>query len=241
MNMATQGIFVTGTDTAVGKTYLSCHIIQEMIRHGHSIGAYKPVCSGAITDANGKQVWEDVELLWDAIHRSPSLSDIPKSRVCPQQFRMPVAPDRAAKMESRQVDESLITSGWQWWNGQVDYLLVEGVGGILSPISDQSLVVDLAVQVGYPLLIIARAGLGTINHTLLTIEVARQHGLSIAGVVFNQATPELDSSARFNCEDLCLRTEVPFLGTMPFGSHSLLNHARKEANINWSELFDHSP
>ena len=97
--MAAKGLFITGTNTDVGKTFVSCQIIREMLQQGKSTGAYKPACSGSVTDSSGKRQWEDVELLHQALQGRES-----KDRICPQTFAAPLAPDRAAKMESRTVD-----------------------------------------------------------------------------------------------------------------------------------------
>ncbi len=230
--MATKGLFITGTDTDIGKTFISCHLLQEMVRQGKSVAAYKPACSGSVVNRAGKKIWEDVELLHEAAQ-----SKEPKNRICPQTFDLPLAPDRAAKMESRIVDESLLIEGWKWWLDQVDYLLVEGVGGLLSPVSENFLVADLAAQIGYPLLIVADAGLGTINHTLLTIEAAEQRGLSVAAVLLNQTCSQKDDSASYNREDLASRTKVPILGEMPYCSGGLLPDAGDFLDFDWAALF----
>ena len=230
--MAAKGLFITGTDTDVGKTFVSCQIIREMLQQGKSIGAYKPACSGSVTDSSGKRQWEDIELLHQALQRRES-----KERICPQTFEWPLAPDRAAKMESRTVDESLLVAGWKWWLERVEYLLIEGVGGLLSPLSENYLVADFAAQTGYPLLVIADAGLGTINHTLLTIEVARQRGLSVAAVLLNQTRLQSDDSVCFNKEDLASRTDVPVLGVMPFCPDRESAHLEGWGGYNWASLF----
>ncbi len=233
--MATKGLFVTGTDTDIGKTYVSCHILRELVQQGKSVGAYKPACSGSLVNTAGKKTWGDVEQL-----RKATQSEESSERICPQTFDLPLAPDRAAKMESRSVDESLLINGWKWWVNRVDYLLVEGVGGLLSPVSQHFLVADLAVQIGYPLLIIADAGLGTINHTLLTIEAARQRGLSVAGVVLNQTSPKTDRSASFNLADLRLRTDVPILKTVPFRPQGAHVYENNNIEFEWTSLFNES-
>ncbi len=230
--MATKGLFVTGTSTDIGKTYVSCHLLREMVRQGKSVGAYKPVCSGAVRLQTGEKIWEDVEKLHRAIQ-----SRVPENRISPQTFDLPLAPDRAAKSESRLVDESLLVDGWKWWLNRVDYLLVEGVGGLLSPVSENFLVADLALQIGYPLLIVADAGLGTINHTLLTIEAARNRGLKIAAVLLNHASPQKDESAAFNREDLSLRTKVPILGEVDYCTERLKSRNEVLSGFDWSSLF----
>lgn len=212
-----RGLFVTGTDTGVGKTAIVCALIQLLQEAGLRVGAYKPVCSGAELEPGCEPVWDDLRRISAVL---PGISD---DLICPQRFLAPLAPPRAAALESREVNETLLWEGLQNWNRiQPDLLLVEGAGGLLSPLSENLLNRDLAVQFGFPLLIVARAGLGTINQTLMTIETARSHRLSIAGVLLNQPEPvQDDRSLEYNARDLQKWTDVPIWGPLPY-SHSSL-------------------
>lgn len=208
--MNTAGLFVTGTDTGVGKTYVTCMIAREMRARGVRAGAYKPACSGCGAPSGGEPQWSDVEALVAACGGA-----FPGERVCPQRFAAPLAPPVAAREEGRTVDAGLLRRGAEWWRGRVELLLVEGAGGLLAPLSDTDLVADLAGDLGLPLLIVARLGLGTINHTLLTVEAAERRGLRIAGIVLNEAGPGgTDLSVASNPREIAARCDVPVLGIL---------------------------
>ena len=174
------GLFITGTDTDVGKTYVTCRLAERLRAAGRTVGVYKPTCSGAET-FHGDSVWADVEALRSAAELRTADDDL----ICPQRFGAPLAPPVAAAREGRTVDAALLTAGARAWAGRCDVLLVEGAGGLLCPLAEGVTVADVAADLGYPLLIVARAGLGTVNHTLLTLEVAASRGLAVAGVVLN--------------------------------------------------------
>lgn len=210
---ATRGVFVTGTDTGVGKTHVTAMFVRQLRAAGRSVGAYKPVCSGAVVDERGERRWEDIERLHAALGGS-----FDRERIGPQCFDAPLAPPVAAQREGRRVDVATILHGLDWWLEQVDLLFVEGVGGLLCPLTDDSDIADLAGDVGFPLLIVARAGLGTLNHTLMTLDVADRRGLSVAGVVLNhdrRPDPE-DVSLESNAAELRRRCDVPIFGPLPF-------------------------
>ena len=228
--MDTPGLFVTGTDTAVGKTYVTAMIARESAARGIRVGAYKPACSGSI-DTDGGPVWEDVEMLRQAIG-----TDVERRRICPQCLRAPLAPPIAARLEHRTVDSQRLREGARWWEGRVDLLLVEGAGGLLCPLTEREPVADLAADLGFPLLVVARLGLGTINHTLLTIEAARSRGLAVAGIVMNESEPQGSGRAgQFNPGEIASRCDVPVLGVVTRGGAGLLRDGRL-CTIDWLEL-----
>lgn len=233
-----RGLFVTGTDTDVGKTYVSSEIIRQLRDQRCSVGAYKPVCSGAVISNTGKSSWSDLEELYSATGE-----EFPHELVCPQRFNAAVAPPRAAVLEDRVVDESLLFDGLHDWKSRVDYLLIEGAGGLLSPVSDQHTNASLARQFGFPILIIARAGLGTINHSLLTIEAAQSRGLRIAGIILNETQPRSSDTGRdeslvYNLQDLRKWTNCSVLGYWPYQRHALVDENRQTISLNWQERFD---
>ena len=224
---------VVGTDTDVGKTYITAAIARQLVAEGVQTGVYKPACSGSVRDENtGACHWPDVEQLSDAIQ-----SSVPVERICPQRFHAPLAPPVAAASEGQQINEGLLLEGAQWWQDQADFLLVEGVGGVLCPLSENMLIVDFAAQLQLPLLIVARAGLGTINHSLLTIEALQQRGLAIAGLILNDVDPELsDESRQTNASQIQQWTSVPVLSFVPFEWRSNLLHYQTQARIDWIQL-----
>tara|TARA_B100000029_G_scaffold502567_2_gene578045 strand:+ start:1068 stop:1790 length:723 start_codon:yes stop_codon:yes gene_type:complete len=226
------GLFVTGTDTAVGKTHVATIIIRTLIGRGVRVGGYKPVASGI---ENGR--WADIDAL------SAALDDqFPLERICPQTFEAPLAPPEAARAEGSDVDRDLLISGSRWWSEQVDMLVVEGVGGLLCPLTESSTIAELAVELNFPLVIVARNGLGVINHTLLTIATARQHRLPIAGVVLNHPSPAdpADPSLATNADVITRFGDVPLLGSVPYqGTDLLADHAT--ATIDWLALAQATP
>jgi dethiobiotin synthetase len=227
-------LFITGTDTGVGKTRVACLIARAAFDSGVRVGVYKPVCSGAF--AGDPPFRDDVERLAAAAGHL-----FPQERICPQRFAAPVAPPLAARLEGRQVDSRLLRQGAHWWAGQVDLLLVEGAGGLLSPIADDETVADLAMDLGYPLLIVAADRLGTINHTLLTVEAAKSRDLRIAGVVVNRVTGEPDASSAGNAVEIARRCGAPVLGVVGFESHQMLRPGGGGATIDWVDLAAESP
>ncbi|MBS0201857.1 MAG: dethiobiotin synthase [Planctomycetes bacterium] len=226
------GLFVTGTDTNVGKTHIACLIVRALRRVGHRVGAYKPVCSGAIFHSGLPPRWEDIVRLQEAL-----AGDWPDDSICPQRFLAPVAPPLAAAEEGRTVNRELMTGGAEWWFSRSDLLVVEGAGGLLSPLSESDNSADLARSFGYPLLIVGRCGLGTINHSLLTIEAARSRGLPLAGVVLNQSHAGDDLSlAESNATEIEQRGQVRVLGITKLGSLDGLHRHGTPVTIPWSDL-----
>lgn len=224
-----RGLFVTGTDTDVGKTFISSAILRTLRAQGHRVGAYKPVCSGSVTDAiTAKRYWGDVRSLSDAIGQ-----DFPSEWICPQCFDAPLAPPVAAEMAGKEVDEPLLARGIDVWRGQVDGLVVEGVGGWKCPLSNSLTISDFAVTIQYPVLIVASLRLGTINHTLLTIDAVRRAGLHVAGAILNQVTEDCEAPVESNAQQILRFGEVPFLAVAGFGHHSELRCWETSASIDW--------
>ena len=175
-----QTLFVTGTDTSVGKSWVASLILRQLRNDDVRVGAYKPVCSGAEIGADGTRVWSDLTVLADAIDWAGDLD-----AVCPQRFTDAVAPNVSAGLEGREVDDELLRTGIQRWEQTADYVVIEGAGGLLCPLSDHTTGAELAADLHAPLVIVAANRLGVINHTLLTVEVARSRGLTTAAVVLN--------------------------------------------------------
>lgn len=178
MKKPPRGWYITGTDTDVGKTYIACRMLQELRMNGVRVGAYKPAASGARSRESS-----DAYQLWVAMGRSAS-----EQMVNPQSFAAPLAPPIAAERENRRVDEELLIAGVSRWFGECDALLVEGAGGLLSPISWNLTNADLARAIGYPLVVVARNRLGVVHQVLVTCEAAKSYGLTVAEVVLNDVS-----------------------------------------------------
>lgn len=229
---AMHALFITGTDTGAGKTHAACLIARQAAARGLRVGAYKPVCSGAKKNSTGNIVWDDIERLRAAINVPATVDDI-----CPQRFLAPLAPPIAARNEQRTVDESLLRSGQDAWRNRVNLLLIEGAGGLLCPLTETKTMADLAVDFDFPILIVARPGLGTINHTLLTVQVARRFELTVAGVVFCETSASsANSSVADNAAEIERRSGVPVFGTIPFGNSRELLHDGKPVAVHWRLL-----
>lgn len=229
-----RGLFITGTDTGVGKTVVTGLILRELRRLGMQVGAYKPACSGAVAGPDGSPVWEDVAAL-----RAAAGFDGPDNGICPQRFLAPVAPPQSARLEHREVDDALLTAGASYWGGRAELLVVEGAGGWLSPLSDRSLVADVAAAFQYPVLVVARAGLGTINHTLLTIESIRSRGLSVAGIVLNEPHADAaDLSTSENAVQIERFSAAAVLGRILFGRPEQLVSVDPAGSVDWQSLAD---
>lgn len=184
-------LFVTGTDTAVGKTWISCLLIRHLISTGHRTGAYKPVCSGAESSPEGNLIWHDPEALSAACG-----GRFPADWICPQRFTAPVAPPVAAGMEGRRVDNDLLKSGLRRWQSVADTVVVEGAGGLLCPLSADQTVADLVQAIPSPIVVVAANRLGVVNHTLLTLEVARTRHIPVLAVVLNDLLPPTELPSR---------------------------------------------
>src|SRR3954454_24908082 len=193
------GLFITGTGTGVGKTYVASLIAHALRNSGKRVGVYKPVASGC-ESSNGDLVSPDAVALWTAAGEPATLE-----AVCPQRFAAPLAPHLAARAEGRRVDAKLLRSGIEFWRACSDAVIVEGAGGLMSPISEDDYNADLAAEFGFPLLVITANVLGTINATLQTLITARTccDRLGVAGVVLNSPSRlDYDPSVESNANEL---------------------------------------
>lgn len=220
-----KGLMIVGTDTGVGKTTLCELLLTDAVSRGESVGIYKPVCTGSELDNAGNAIWNDIERLHAA-----SGGTFDRDCICPQRFHAPLAPPVAAKCERRDIDSELLVDGLAAWQGRVETLLIEGVGGLLCPVSEEMTVADLSRNFNVPIIVVSANRLGTINHTLLTLEVARQRGLEIAGWVMNHVELGDATLLASNVTEICRRTDTRFLGEITFQqTHRLqfANHSTK--------------
>jgi dethiobiotin synthetase len=219
-------LFVTGTGTSVGKTVLSASLLAAMSAAGVSVRAHKPVVTG-LEDAPQTRWPPDHELL-------ASVAGMTPEEVAPLRYGPAVSPHLAAALTGERIDPTELTARARNAAGaDQNTLIVEGVGGLLVPLADDFSVRDLAVALGLPLLIAAKPGLGTINHTLLTIEAARAAGLDMHAVVltpWSAAPGELEHSNRETIERLG-EIEVVGLGHVPNPSVDEL--ARVGSELPW--------
>jgi dethiobiotin synthetase len=177
--MPPDGFFITGTDTGVGKTAVAVALAAARRAAGVRVGVYKPVASGVVFDGSS-----DIERLWEAAGRPLTLAE-----VCPQAFAAAIAPVQAAAVEGKQVDEQLLRDGIQPWREASELVIVEGAGGLFSPLGEASLNVDVARDLGLPVVVVDAARLGMIGRTLATVRAARAEGLEVAEVVISHVQP----------------------------------------------------
>lgn len=196
--------FVTGTDTGVGKTEVSAALLSSMVARGLRPFAFKPCESGGNADS---------ENLWKAAGGWQS-----RQSVCLYRFRAPLAPSLAARAERKRVDWKRLLSGFaQLGEGPG---VVEGAGGLFVPLDDRHDVIDLIEATGLPVVLVARAGLGTINHTTLSLQALASRKLPVAGVVLSQATRGRELSLPTNRPELERRfPKVKFFGPVKFVPH----------------------
>lgn len=201
-----RGLFVTGTDTGVGKTAVAAAILDLLASEGCRIAPLKPVETGH----TGPGWPGDAACL-----REAARSGLPQERIVPYVFEEPLAPNVAARRAGSAVAVERLDDTFADSAAQHDGVLVEGAGGLLVGVTDDVLMADLAARWRLPVLIVARAGLGTLNHTLLTVEAARARGVPVVGVVVNGYPADPDVATRTNPAELARLCGVPVLGVVP--------------------------
>lgn len=221
------GLFVTGTDTEIGKTYVAAMIARKLRATGVRVGVYKPAASGC-RRVDGGLVADDAVQLWEAAGRPGTLND-----VCPQQFEAALAPHLAAASEGRAIDSQQLRGGVEYWRERSDFVLVEGAGGLMSPITNEEFVVQLATDLGYPLVLVSPDVLGTIHHTLATLLVAETlgEGLPVAGIVLNRCRESGDDrSPETNRSEIEKHATAPVLTTVGYRATDF------DSDVDWYAL-----
>ncbi|MEN9799880.1 MAG: hypothetical protein RL653_3577 [Pseudomonadota bacterium] len=189
-------LFVTGTDTNVGKTEVSCALLELFARAGLRPAAFKPYESGGTGDSRA---------LWEASGRSTPLAQVNVHR-----FRPPVAPGVAAARTGQQPSWAETLRGFHRFDGRA--LVVEGAGGLFVPLDEHREVMDLVVSLELPVVLVARAGLGTLNHVGLSLEALASRRVPVLAVVLVQSGPTRDAAERDNPAWLMRRHRLPVLG-----------------------------
>ena len=216
---APSGIFVTGTDTGVGKTVVACLVAAGLNARGIDVGVMKPVAAG------GR---EDAELL----QRAAQIDD-PLDLINPVLLQRPLAPSIAARLEERIITWEPILAAFHELSRRHDYLVVEGVGGLLVPCGPGS-IADLAQLLGLSLLVVARTSLGAINHSLLTWSEVQRRSLALAGWVFNTLTSSTTLADETGPDEIVRLSGAPCLGALPY----VPAIRRGSAGAEWSVLAD---
>src|SRR5688500_3456661 len=204
------GLFVTGTDTGVGKTLVAGAIADWFRRRHRRVGVLKPIATGCEHRREGL-VSEDAEFLAHCAD-----ARFPLDVICPVRYAEPLAPSVAAERAGQPVDWEAVARSLRLLEGGSDALIVEGVGGVMVPLDAKHTVLDLARWLRLPTVVVARPSLGTINHTLLTLNALRSAGIEVAGVVINRYPAEAASIAEeTNPRVIEKWGKVPVLCIMP--------------------------
>lgn len=239
-----KGFFITGTDTGVGKTYIAAALIRLLKGMGLRVGAMKPFESGCLGDtapADGAFLKEMAEM------------EEPLNEVVPYTFKAPLAPITAAALEGTSIDMNKVKSGFERLGKKYDAVIVEGIGGLLVPISGDHCncigrdsgyyVLDLALELGLPLVVVARPSLGTINHTLLTLRCALEARAEVAGVVINHQCPASSEGIAERTSPSAIESlsPVPLIGEFPFvdlpSAQAIEDAARKSLDTSLLKKF----
>ncbi len=224
-----KGVFVTGIDTGVGKTVIAGAIAAAIKAHGLDVAVMKPVATGA-KEIEGKLISEDAVYLKKIIDSTDD-----DNLVNPIRLKPALAPTMAASKTGVSIDLDKIWKAYEVLADKHDFVVVEGIGGLMVPIDDNTLVADMVLKMDLALVIVSKHYLGAINHTLLTLEYARSRNLRIKGIIFNMLKNGEDfvgEIGRFSSS--------PVLGTIPFNENvcvekclygDIVEHFRKEINI----------
>jgi len=217
-----QGVFISATDTSVGKTTLAAGLIGFLKNQGVDVGVMKPVASGAIECDSGKLISQDAEMLVKF-----SGSSDPWEWISPYCLATPVSPALAAKIEGVTIDFRRIRRCFEEIAHKHDFVVVEGAGGVMSPVFDSLLVTDLIIAMALPVMIVSRSSLGTINHTLMTIECLNRRQIGVLGFFLNRFPKNPNLSESTNAEIISTVSGIPHLGSVPdlgdfFSQHDLV-------------------
>jgi dethiobiotin synthetase len=209
------GLFVTGTDTGCGKTAVACALARGAVRSGLRVRVIKPVETGCRLEG-------DRALPLDALALARAAEDpSPLEEICPYRLRLPAAPRVAADAEAVEIDVDRISKLARQAGTEGDLVIVEGAGGLLVPIRAGLDMAGLAGRLALPLIVVARARLGTINHTRLTLEAAADRDLRVVGVVVSHTEPALSAADRANLDLLVRELPAPFLGELLYGAETI--------------------
>jgi dethiobiotin synthetase len=222
-------IFVTGTDTDVGKTFITAGIAATLASQGVSVGVYKPAQSGASMGPDKKRVADDLEFVKK---HAPTVKT--KASYI---LEIPAAPSVAADVEDIAIEKDVIKKDYEEFKKTNEVTIVEGAGGLMVPFGKDFLCSDIAKMLNLPVLIVAKPDLGTINHTLLSVEYAKKKGLKIAGIVINKF-PENTADISIKTAPMLIQkfSQIDKVWTVPqnqnpFGT-GIMELVSKNININ---------
>ncbi|MCL4729598.1 MAG: dethiobiotin synthase, partial [Planctomycetes bacterium] len=205
------GIFITGTDTGVGKTIVSAGLVLALRQRGLNVGYMKPIETGCPL-VDGEVLAKDARFVREVTGIRDDID-----LVCPYRLKAPAAPSIASRLEDVHVDMNYIVDQYFQLSLMHEIVVVEGVGGLMVPLNNNDLVTDLILALGLEAVVVARPTLGTINHTLLTVNMAKMMGIGVAGVIFNGFGKEaIGLPERTNPDEVEHFAQVPILGILPW-------------------------
>ncbi len=204
--MKSNGIFITGTDTSVGKTFIAAGLAASMKENGIDVGVMKPIATGSRDDA---------EILIKAAKVDDSIEE-----VNPIFFQLPAAPLVAKRLLAADIDLSMIKSSFNILMQRHEYIIVEGIGGIFVPITEKYFVIDMIKDLKLDTIIVCRGKLGTINHTLLTYHACKVNSIKVIGIVATMVKDDLES---YSIDIIRELTDIPILGIIPYINESIDN------------------
>ena len=206
------GVFITGTDTDVGKTLVTAVLALALRRLGRTVGVMKPIQTGV---PQMRVAQSDAARLRAVLDSEETLGAI-----CPYQFDLPVAPLAAAHAERRVIDPDVIRQVYRLLSKRYEYMIVEGIGGVHVPITTKANLMDVIARLKLPVVVVGRAGLGGINHAVLTLEALRRRKIPIVTLVLNSTSPTRSAVARLQVrttvEALRKQAGVPVLGPLSY-------------------------
>jgi dethiobiotin synthetase len=206
-----QGYFITGTDTNVGKTVVTACLANLFKDRGENVGVMKPIETG-VDPKCSSSANSDAKFLIEATGVQDALED-----VCPYRLKTPASPYQAARIEGREIYPEKILERFRSLQSKYSMMLVEGIGGLLVPITRGYNLTHLALQINLPLIIVSPIQIGILNHTLLTISIARQRGLKVAGVILNPVHERrLDTIEEEQGSLIEELSNTPIIGTCPY-------------------------
>jgi len=202
-----RGLFITGTDTEVGKSIVAGGIASVLKEEGYNVGVMKPAESGCLDNL----LSSDAEFL-----QKMAGADDPLDSVVPYRLKEALAPGVAAEIEGVTVDIDKITRSFEEILDRHEFTIVEGAGGLLVPLYKKFLMLDLIKLFRLPVLIVSRANLGAINHTLLTVRCAQAAKLTVSGIIINNVLPERSLATKTNPDVIRNLTDIPIWGVLPY-------------------------
>ena len=209
-----KSVFITGTDTEIGKTVVSAMLLAKARHEGINAAVMKPVQTGCMVDGD-QLIAPDLEFCLTMAEMTVDQQE--KEKLCPFRFEPACSPHLAAKTKGTSISIETIAEFFAKMHTHHEALIVEGAGGILAPISEKLAMIDIMKELTLPIILVARAGLGTINHTLLTIKALRHEFLNVLGVILVHTSPEPPGEMEAdNAHIIEVMGNVHIIGQVPY-------------------------